>query len=54
MRAHRTSQAASATSGLARYAWILAAQHRYHFDLPTAQRLAFVCWLRLTGRLSDW
>jgi hypothetical protein len=39
---------------LCRYTWIQAAQHRYGFDLATAQRLAFVCWLRLTGRLSDW
>ena len=34
--------------------WIEVAQRRYGFDLPTARRLAFACWLRLTGRLSDW
>ena len=34
--------------------WVDAAQRRYSFDLTTARRLAFVCWLRLTGRLSDW
>ena len=48
---HRTSNDKRA---LCCYVWIRAAQRRYGFDLATAQRLAFVCWLRLTRRLSDW
>jgi hypothetical protein len=36
------------------YLWTRVAQWKYRFDLLTAQRLAFTCWLRLTGRLSDW
>ena len=34
--------------------WIEVAQRRYGFDVPTACRLAFTCWLRRPGRLSDW
>jgi hypothetical protein len=54
MQAQRTSWTASDTAALYGRLWIQAAQRRYGFDLPTAQRLAFAFWLRLTGRLSDW
>jgi hypothetical protein len=43
----------TANAPLCTYLCIKRAQHRYGFDLPTAQRLAFVRWLRLTGRLSE-
>jgi hypothetical protein len=33
--------------------WISVAECMYGFDRQTAQRLAFVRWLRLTGRLRD-
>jgi hypothetical protein len=42
------------TIALCSETWIKVAQRRYGFDLLTARRLAFACWLRLTGRLSDW
>lgn len=45
---------ATSKEALCCYVWIGAARRRYGFDLATAQRLAFACWLRLTGRLSDW
>jgi hypothetical protein len=52
--ARDSSAAGVITDALCSDVWIHAAQRRYGFDLQTAQRLAFVCWLRLTGRLSDW
>jgi hypothetical protein len=38
---------------LERSDWLRVAQSVYGFDRPTAERLVFVRWLRLTGRLSD-
>ncbi len=49
--------AGSVTNGqdeaLCRSSLVYVAQRRYGFDALTAQRLAFACWLRQTGRLSD-
>ena len=33
--------------------WVAIAEHRYSFERKTAQRLAFVRWLRTSGRLPD-
>ncbi len=54
MASRHTDRTAASKDGLYAYLAVRRAQHRYGFDLPTAQRLAFVCWLRLTGRLSEW
>jgi hypothetical protein len=54
MGARDSSSSGAITSALYSDVWVHAAQRRYGFDLTTARRLAFVCWLRLTGRLSDW
>jgi hypothetical protein len=32
--------------------WVIVAECLYGFDRQTAQRLAFVRWLRVTGRLD--
>jgi hypothetical protein len=34
--------------------WARVAVRLYGFDWPTAQRLAFIRWLVLHGRLTDW
>jgi hypothetical protein len=33
--------------------WVTEAEERFSFEHQTAQRLAFVRWLRTTGRLPD-
>jgi hypothetical protein len=46
-------QAAAEDEIPCRSTWADVAQQLYGFDRHTAQRLAFVRWLVLTGRLSD-
>jgi hypothetical protein len=33
--------------------WVVIAEEYYGFDRPTAKRLAFWRWLRVTGRLGS-
>ena len=33
--------------------WVAIAESQYCFERPAAQRLAFIRWLRMTGRLRD-
>jgi hypothetical protein len=33
--------------------WAAVAEHRFRFERQTARRLAFIRWLRTSGRLPD-